>query len=240
MTEAAEREHLLGLLAASSVHDIKNSLSMLLQTLEEVIRSTPDQSTEQRQQFGVLQGEAARINNDLMYFLGLYRLQKNQLPLQIQSVYVADFLQEQLINNALLFEIRNIALTLHCDDTLSAYFDPSLIAGIINNVLVNAARYAKATVSVHARATQGGLTIEVHDDGQGFPPKMLQQGNNHDTTNRDRSIDFSTGSTNLGLYFATEVAAMHKRAAIESSDEKRGSIELSNTPRGGCFKLFLP
>jgi len=239
MTEAAAREHLLGLLAASSVHDIKNSLSMLLQTLEEVIRSTPDQSPVQRRQFGVLQGEAARINNDLMYFLGLYRLQKNQLPLQIQSVYVADFLQEQILNNALLFEIRNIALALDCDDALTAYFDPALVAGIVNNVLVNAARYAKTTVSIRAQATRGGLAIEVHDDGSGFPEKMLQQGNNH-ATNLDRSIDFSTGSTNLGLYFAAEVAAMHRRGAIESNNEERGSIELRNTERGGCFKLFLP
>lgn len=230
-----DREHALSLLAASSVHDIKNSLSMLLQTLEEVIRSTPNQSDVLRQQFGVLQGEAARINNDLMYFLGLYRLQKNQLPLQIQSVYVADFLQEQLVNNALLFEIRNVALELHCDESLSGYFDPALIAGVINNVLVNAARYADRTVAIHAQPQLGGLMIEVIDDGRGFPEKMLLQGNNNDAGNRDRSIDFSTGSTNLGLHFAAEVAAMHKRGNVG------GTIELSNLPEGGgCFKLFLP
>lgn len=241
MNDAIDHEHALGLLAASSVHDIKNSLSMLLQTLEEVIRSTPDQSDTLRQQFGVLQGEAARINNDLMYFLGLYRLQKNQLPLQIQSVYVADFLQEQLINNALLFEIRNIALELHCDEMLTGYFDPALIAGIVNNVLVNAARYASHTVTIHARPQRGGLLIEVIDDGRGFPEKMLLQGNDSGAGNRDRSIDFSTGSTNLGLHFAAEVAAMHKRGAIESNNEERGTIELSNLPQGGgCFKLFLP
>lgn len=235
MSDSADHEHALSLLAASSVHDIKNSLSMLLQTLEEVIRSTPNQSDVLRQQFGVLQGEAARINNDLMYFLGLYRLQKNQLPLQIQSVYVADFLQEQLVNNALLFEIRNVALELHCDEALSGYFDPALIAGVINNVLVNAARYADRTVSIHAESQHGGLLIEVVDDGRGFPEKMLLQGNDTGAGNRDRSIDFSTGSTNLGLHFAAEVAAMHKRGDVG------GTIELSNLPQGGgCFKLFLP
>lgn len=226
----ADRTRQLGLLAASSVHDIKNSLSMLLQTLEEVIRSTPNQSDTLRRQFGVLQGEAARINNDLLYFLGLYRLQQNQLPLQIQPVYVAEFLQEQMLNNALLFEIRDLELTLDCDDALTAWFDPALIAGVVNNVLVNAARYAGRTVALHARSERGGLLIEISDDGGGFPEKMLQQGGN-----RDRGIDFGSGSTNLGLHFAAEVAAMHRRG------DCAGRIELSNRPEGGgCFRLWLP
>jgi signal transduction histidine kinase len=231
----ASNEHALSLLAASSVHDIKNSLSMLLQTLEEVIRATPNQSTELRKQFGTLQGEAVRINNDLIYFLGLYRLQKNQLPLQIQSVFVADFLQEQVVTNALLFEIRDITLTVDCDDKLGAYFDPALIAGIVNNVLVNAARYAKKSVEILAATIDGQLVIEVRDDGNGFPEKMLLQGNAQIGINADRSIDFSTGSTNLGLHFAAEVAAMHKRGDI------CGGIELRNLSEGGgCFTLRLP
>ena len=237
MNDAADRDQ-FGLLAASSVHDIKNSLSMLLQTLEDVIRSTPDQSETLRQQFGVLQGEAARINNDLLYFLGLYRLQKNQLPLQIQSVYVAEFLQEQMLNNALLFEIRKLELALDCDDALTAYFDPTLIAGIINNVLVNAARYARHSVRVSAQARPDGLLISVHDDGAGFPQKMLQQSSanrEQRSLNGERGIDFSTGSTNLGLYFAGEVAAKHRRGDLA------GTIALSNdSAGGGCFQLYLP
>lgn len=230
MNPETDNEETFGLLAASSVHDIKNSLSMLLQTLEEVIRATPNQSDEQRRQFAVLQGEAVRINYDLMYFLGLYRLQKNQMPLHIESVYVADFLEEQIVNNALLFEIRGLKLNLECDAELSARFDPTLIAGIINNVLVNAARYAQKVVAIRALRIEGALVIEVHDDGLGFPEKMLQQGNHH-----ERGINFSSGSTNLGLYFAAEIAALHKNG------ERTGTINLLNpSSGGGCFRLTLP
>jgi signal transduction histidine kinase len=218
------------LLLASSVHDIKNSLGMLLSTLETVVQTTPITGDQQRQQFGTLQSEAARINNSLISLLGLYRLQQKQLPVQIQEVYVADFLDEQVASNQLLFDIRKLKAQVGCDDALHAYFDPALIGGVINNVLVNAAHYARGHIDISAAMDDGALIIEVRDDGPGFPQKILQAVENH-----DRGIDFKSGSTNLGLYFAGEVARMHRRG------ERTGAISLYNLPdAGSCFRLSLP
>lgn len=219
------------LLLASSVHDIKNSLSMLLDTLDGVVESTPITSDRQRNQFATLRGEAARINNSLMYLLGLYRMQQNQLSVQIQEVYVADFLDEQVAANELLFTMRELEVSIDCDDQLIGYFDTTLISGIINNVLVNAARYTCKIIHLYAaQSPQGQLIIEVRDDGPGFPKKMLEE-----VSNQARGIDFSSGSTNLGLYFASEVAQMHTRG------DAYGHIELSNLREGGsCFRLTLP
>jgi K+-sensing histidine kinase KdpD len=219
------------LLLASSVHDIKNSLSMLLDTLDGVVESTPITSDRQRNQFATLRGEAARINNSLMYLLGLYRMQNNQLSVQIQEVYVADFLDEQLAASELLFTMRELEVSIDCDEQLSGYFDTTLIGGIINNVLVNAARYACKCIELSAvQSPQGQLIIEVRDDGPGFPRKMLE-----DVSNQSRGIDFNSGSTNLGLYFAGEVAQMHRRG------DTHGRIELSNLDAGGsCFRLIIP
>lgn len=218
------------LLLASSVHDIKNSLGMLLNTLDDVIETTAISSDTQRHQFAILRSEAARINNALIYLLGLYRLQRNQLPLQIQEVFVADFIDEQVAGNELLFTIRELTVECNCDDRLTGYFDPALIAGVIGNVLVNAAHYAKKSIYIDAIASDnGGIVIEIRDDGPGFPEKMLLS--NH---NAQRGIDFNSGSTNLGLFFAAEVAHLHRRG------EQHGSIALSNLPQGGCFRLKLP
>lgn len=225
------------MMLASSVHDIKNSLGMLLNTLDAIIEDTPQASTGQRMQFATLRGEAARINNSMIYLLGLYRLQENQLPLQIQEVFVADFLEEQIAANELLFSIRRLEITCECDDDLRAYFDPTLIAGVLNNVLVNASRYATAAIRVIAQPNaRNGVTIEVRDDGPGFPEKMLG-GHRHEEqfANDERGIDFHSGSTSLGLYFAAQVANLHRRG------ELHGSIELSNQqPNGSCFRLVLP
>ncbi len=224
-------ESSFALLLASSVHDIKNSLSMLLDTLDTVVQTTPITNDQQRHQFATLRGEAARINNSLMYLLGMYRMQKNQLPLQIQEVYVADFLDEQIAANELLFSIRELDVSMICDAELTGYFDPTLVGGIINNVLVNAAHYAHKNIRLSAsKSTQNELLIAVNDDGPGFPQKMLESADN-----QHRGIDFISGSTNLGLYFAGEVAYMHRRG------DHHGNIALSNPAAGGsCFQLMLP
>ncbi|MFT3931475.1 MAG: HAMP domain-containing sensor histidine kinase [Spongiibacteraceae bacterium] len=220
------------LLLASSVHDIKNSLGMLLNTLDAVIEETPINSDSQRQQFATLRSEAARINHSLIYLLGLYRLQRHELPLQIQEVYVADFLEEQIAANELLFSIRQITVQCDCDESLTAYFDPTLIAGVIGNILVNAAHYAQTTIRIKAiGGEKGSVALEISDDGPGFPEKML--GSNY--THGERGIDFGSGSTNLGLFFAAEVAYLHRRGDIH------GTIALSNiSPHGSHFKLTLP
>lgn len=218
------------LLLASSVHDIKNSLGMLLSTLESVIQDNPAQNDDQRLRYATLQGEAARINNALIYLLGLYRLQEKQLPVRIEEVFLADFLDEQRARQQLLLDIRGLALAVDCDDRLTGYFDPALIAGIIDNVLVNAARYARSQIALRATADAAGLCIEVRDDGPGFPARILDAVHNH-----ERGIDFASGSTNLGLHFAAEVARLHRRG------ERRGAVELTNLPGGGsCFRLRLP
>lgn len=218
------------LLLASSVHDIKNSLGMLLGTLDDVVQATPQADPEQRQRFGILRGEAARINNALIALLGLYRMQQKQLHVQIDEVFVADFLDEQIAANQLLFDIRGLDVQLDCAPDLAAYFDAALVGGVIGNVLVNAAHYAHRHITVGARLQAGTLILEVNDDGPGFPEKMLQ------SNQRPLSgIDFGSGSTSLGLYFAAEVAQLHRRAQCS------GSIELSNREKGGsCFRLLLP
>ena len=227
------------MMLASSVHDIKNSLGMLLNTLDSIVEVTPPTSDTQRMQFATLRGEAARINNSMIYLLGLYRLQEKQLPLQIQEVFVADFLDEQIASNELLFSIRQSQITCECDDDLRAYFDPTLIAGVLNNVLVNASRYADKSIRVLAHANaNNSVVIEVRDDGPGFPAKMLSANANTDEdqfANDERGIDFNSGSTSLGLYFAAQVANLHRRG------EQHGTIDLTNiAPHGSCFRLLLP
>jgi len=220
----------LALLLASSVHDIKNSLGMLLSTLETVVASTPQHDAVQRGRFATLQGEAARINNALISLLGLYRLQNDQLPVHVRQVFVADFLDEQISANHLLFDTRNLQVELDCEAELCAYFDAGLIGGVINNVLVNAANYANGRIVVRARQDQRELLLEVYDDGPGFPEKMLRS-----PLNSERGIDFSSGSTHLGLYFAGEIARLHGRG------DNEGRIDISNPPGGGgCFRLWLP
>ena len=80
-------------------------------------------------------------------------------------------------------------------------------------------------------STASQLEFRVEDDGPGFPPTMLLE-----TISAPSKIDFSSGSTGLGLYFARTVAGMHKH------QDRQGVLRLENggTWGGGCFILQLP
>lgn len=220
------------LVLASSVHDMKNSLGMLLNSLEEIIRETPPSSDRQAQQFAILQYEASRINTELIQLLSIYRMQNNRLPLLIDDHYVVEMLEDQVARNDMLFNTRKLEADIDCGEDLLWYYDHELIGSVIHNVLVNAARYSQARILIRAAIVDDQLEITVADDGSGYPEFMLGE----DAADESASVDFEQGSTHLGLYFARMIAAMHTR------NDCRGHVALSNDSElgGGQFKLTLP
>lgn len=219
------------LVLASSVHDMKNSLGMLLHTLGEVIEQSPPQDAAQARQFAVLQYETSRINSELVQLLALYRMQERRMLIDIDEQYVRDMLEEQVARNDMLFQTRDISIELDCDDDLVWYFDAELIGGVINNVLVNAARYTRSVIRISARIDSAGLLISIADNGSGYPPVMLDA-----PTQENAGISFSSGNTHLGLLFAQRVVQAHK------SKGARGELALENGGDlgGGILHLRLP
>ena len=194
------------LLLASSVHDIKNSLGMLMSSLDEVIDIGKEERPEYKKNYSILRGEASRINNALVYLLGLYRMQNQQLPLKLEEVYVRDFLEEQVESQKLLFEVNDIEIEIDCDDNLHGYFDENMIAGVINNILVNCAKYTDDKICLSAISDDDFLIIKIIDNGQGYPASIIDH-----ISNSNRGIDFSSGSTNLGLFFSQQIASIQHR-----------------------------
>jgi len=219
------------LVLASSIHDMKNSLSMLLHSLDQMYGNKKPKNEDEANGLAVLHYEASRVNNDLIQLLGLYRLQKNQLPLFTDEHFVYDLLEEQVVKNNVLLTSRDITATIDCDDAFSWYFDHDLLAGVINNMLVNAIRYTKNQVKLSAAMENDHLVIKVADNGTGYPELMLK-----DPMGHMKGIDFHSGSTSLGLYFAGEAAKLHKR------DGFHGNIHLENGGelKGGIFQITIP
>ncbi len=214
---------------ASSVHDMKNSVSMLLNSLEEVIHSTPIENEQQRRRFGTLQYEASRINTELIQLLSIYRMQTRRLPVNLDQHYVIDVLEEQLARNHMLFETRSVGVEMDCDTDLAWFFDADLVGSVVHNVLVNCARYTRKALQISARQQAGMLCISIADDGRGYPPAMLREPDSD-------TVYAGEEGTHLGLFFAREVAAMH------CEDQRRGRVELANDSAlgGGLFSLYLP
>lgn len=212
---------------ASGVHDMKNSLGMLLNTLAEVMEKYPPQDTEQARAYAVLEYETARINSELIQLLSLYRLDHDHIRVHLDEHFVVDLLREQVARNHGLLQSRHIELQLDCAEELQAYFDYDLIGGLINNLLVNCARYCRQRLRLSASLSAQGLCIQIEDDGPGYPQHMLET---------PEDLSFAQGRPHLGLLFANKIALLHR------NKDRQGYIQLSNQSSlgGGCFALYLP
>lgn len=219
------------LVLASSVHDMKNSIGMLIASLETVIEEQPPENEHQLNHFNTLQYEASRINSELVQLLTIYRMQNDHLPLRIDQHYVIDVLEDQLARNHTLIESRGIRLKLECEDNLEWCFDSDLVGSVVQNVIVNCSRYTRHELLVSARVEQDCLRIIVADDGGGYPPNMLEA-----PSVLVEKAEVSGGNTHLGLYFAEQIAKLHRQK------NRVGYIQISNGMPlgGGCFNMYLP
>ena len=216
---------------AASVHDMKNSIGMLLASLEETIDEAPPADAAQTKRFNTLHYEASRINGELVQLLTIYRMKNQLLPLRLDAHYALDVLEDQIARNHMLLETGGIGLQLRCQETLQWHFDNDLIGSVLHNVLVNCIRYTKSCISLGADIVDDCLCFTVADDGPGYPPEMLAR-----PSGLVEEAEVNKGGTHLGLYFAERIAQMHHKK------NRHGYIRLENGGElgGGIFTLCLP
>ncbi|MBK1718056.1 sensor histidine kinase [Thiocystis violacea] len=217
---------------ASSIHDIKNSLGLILSSLDDLIVN-PDNHLADPRQASLLQHEVQRANSNLIQLLTLYKLGHEQLTVRVTDNNLDDFLEEVVANSQSVCKALDLELSHHCDPSLDGYFDAELIRGVLDSTIGNARRYARRRIELNASREDGFLVIRVEDDGSGFPAALTGLLDPPPGEPRD---ELNSGRTQLGLYFATRIAQLHRNG------DKTGRIRLRNGHHleGGCFELWLP
>jgi len=217
-------------LLASSIHDMKNSLGLVMHELE-TIGAQLEHDEEKTNSISNLRYEASRINTSLMELLAIYKLEKKQLGILTEETYLIDLVEDGMAAHRFLAKSKGIQLDYDCDDELVWFLDANLMKVVLNNVISNSIRYSKSKILISASIEDGQLCLQVDDDGQGYPDAMIAS-----SQYIKHEIDASSGSTGLGLYFAHEIAANHQR------QDKSGSIALKNAQKlsGGCFQILIP
>ncbi|WP_412971818.1 sensor histidine kinase [Glaciecola sp. MF2-115] len=216
---------------AVAVHDMKNSLSLLLQTIEDLSKSLPPSENESREHIVDLHYEASRMNTTLVQILSLYRVELDALPLNIDECFMEDLVYEVIESNKTYTKQKNITCSVDVDGELSWFTDKDLLFLLLNDVLVNAIRYGASEIKISTLVEDGYLCITVEDNGPGYPQRMLDM-----SDAAMESLCVSEGRTGLGLFFARMIAQTHK------NKNRQGSIKLSNNSvtGGSIFKVLLP
>ncbi|MCO7570879.1 HAMP domain-containing histidine kinase [Pseudomonas chlororaphis] len=215
---------------ASTVHDMKNSLAMLMQAHDQWRARLSEAQPAPEQ--GVIDYHFAHLNGMLVQLLGLYKLGVNQLPLQPAYHELDDFIEAQLVSHQEVFKSRGISATYEVDPLSPlGFFDRELIASVLANCINNALRYARQALLITVSDEEGQVVLSINDDGDGYPPALIERQDDY-----VQGINQSSGSTGLGLYFAGRIAQLHQRNGV------CGHTRISNGGPlgGGLFKLYLP
>jgi signal transduction histidine kinase len=232
---------------ASTVHDMKNSISVLSGTLEHLLAAAPAaapvaaQSGEpQYQQLGQMLYQTRRLNDSLIQLLALYKeVGKPGYPFDPTPHSVRELVEQVEGQARILLQSRGIAFATDFAPDAIWTFDEELVIGVLVHAINNAIRYTRDRIVLSVRVDGDHLELRVEDNGDGFPPAMLGAGANAGNATqaaRGAAVNFSNNSSGLGLYFSSEVARMH------SHRQRHGSIALENGGLlgGGCFVLRLP
>jgi signal transduction histidine kinase len=127
---------------------------------------------------------------------------------------------------ALVHSSSVVPVGVHARGPVRAHVDRAQVRSAVGNLLANAARHARSTVSVQVRARDGRAAISVADDGPGVPAEDRVR--IFDPFVRGASA-VSAGGAGMGLYIARKVAEAHE-----------GGITCSAVPVGALFVLDLP
>lgn len=213
---------------ASSVHDIKNSLTSLRALLDQLEHHYQDKKPSE---FRQLEFETNRMNNCLMQLLTLYKIDLSQFNLAIDEHSVTDILEDVVAQQSTLLALSNVELLTECHGDLFCYCDNTLISNALCTLVNNAQRYCRNKVLLSATQEDGYMVFCIEDDGRGYPESLISS-----DYKQLPQIDLANGNTGLGLFFAETIAQLHVQG------DKQGFIETDNKSQfgGARFKLYLP
>lgn len=228
----------LFLFLASTAHDMKNSISVLSGTLEGLLGGAHDQDVNHPAypQLAQMLYQTKRLNDNLIQLLALYKqVGKPEYPFDPRPQHIGELVQQVASQAKVLLESKKIILQADFPQDMVWTFDEDLIIGMLTQAINNAVRYTHDTIRIAVTENEGFLEVRVEDNGAGFPQAMIDAGVCAMSGNT-AGVNFMTNSSGLGLYFASEVAKMHKYR------QRHGSIRLENggVLGGGVFVVRLP
>ena len=170
---------------------------------------------------------ARRLDVLLGDLLDLDRLQRGVFH-AVQSLDVTEIVGDQARRSA-----ADLGLDVRVDlgrEIPEVHADPVLLPRVIDNLLVNAAKYAGGPVEVSVRAQEGGVLIVVDDRGPGVRPEMRDRV--FEPFRRGDRVNTATPGVGIGLSLVASVAAAADgRAWVQARDDGAS---------GASFRVFLP
>ena len=211
----------LGTLAAGAAHELGTPLSTMAVIAGELQQEFPEKGEYQKNIY-TLRDQITHCKHILTQLLA----NAGQARTESASSQSVDIFLKQVLDKWKLIR-PFVKFQYSCDGQQPAphIMNTQLLSQSILNLLNNAADASVDEVKIRSYWDQNSLSLEIHDDGKGLTPEVMQHAGEAFFTSKAPGQGFG-----IGLFLAN--------ANIERFG---GSVHLFNHPEGGaCIHLTLP
>jgi signal transduction histidine kinase len=166
--ENARRHERAFLLSVS--HDLRTPLTSIRGYAEALTDGTIDAPDDRARAARVLITEARRLERLVADLLDLARLDTHEFALTPRPIDADEVVGSTVAGFQPAARDYGITLTMTPGDSIPADADPERLAQIVANLVENALKYARESVTVSVVRSGPAIEIRVVDDGPGIPP----------------------------------------------------------------------
>ena len=218
-------------LVANVSHELRTPVTALQAQLENIVDGVTEADPATMQ---AALAQTERLGRLVTYLLDLSRLEAGDVPLEVATVRLQDFLEEAAEGAMLVGAAKRLRFPVVVEPPdLTVPADPDRLHQVVANLLHNAVRHSPDDDEVRLEASRVGadVRIDVVDHGPGIAreqrPHVFERfvrGNTPALTGQA-----STGGTGLGLAIVRWAVELHG-----------GRIEVADTQVGCTMRVTLP
>jgi len=219
-------------LIATVSHELKTPLSSMRVLVDTLLAGRVRDEGQAGEYFQLIAKENERLSRLIDNFLTFSRMERNKVAFEREPVRVAEVIAPAVAAVRDRFDAPGCRLDVDvADDVPMIVGDRGALVTVLLNLLDNAHKYTgqQKQVTVRARRQDGGVRIEVRDNGVGLSRRAVRR-----VFDRfyqvDQHLSRGAGGCGLGLSIVRFVVGAHG-----------GDIEVASRPgEGSTFTVVLP
>ena len=208
-------------LNAAFSHDLRTPLTVMEGHLGILQKYTPQgklSADDVMQTYAAMARQIERLKNYASSMNTLQRLE--DVPIVRKQLAASDFTAKLNDTAEMICERKKLSISDKTAAT-SLCVDPEIVLQVFENLLSNAVRYAKSSISIQYAVANDTFSITVTDDGTGFDDTVLKSATNPFYTTEKKS---GTGQhLGLGLNICKILCERHNGNIILSNDIEAGA-----------------
>jgi signal transduction histidine kinase/DNA-binding response OmpR family regulator len=203
-------------------HEIRTPVTLIITPLEKIMDNLQDVPDFMRENLRVIDRNSQWLLSLVNQLLDFRKAEEKAFVIKFSSCNIYELVRNIYYRFKPMIVQKNITFSLEMDDKeTEAAVDAEAFTKIVSNLLTNALKYTKDTITVHVASDPCNITVKVIDNGVGIEEKNLLE------VFRPfyQAAENRKSGTGIGLSLVKLLVDAHN-----------GMIEVDS--KSGCFTIF--